>query len=89
MVPSASSDDAADGEPLIGAVELLPGSIQVALIDAVLDGGADGADGAEGRSTIATMVERLQAQVGSFDPFGDAFFELYGEWEEVGRPYYL
>jgi hypothetical protein len=22
------------------------------------------------------------------DPFGDAFFELYGEWEEVGRPYY-
>jgi hypothetical protein len=23
------------------------------------------------------------------DPFGDAFFELYEEWEEVGRPYYL
>ena len=22
------------------------------------------------------------------DPFGDAFFELYAEWEEVGRPYY-
>jgi peroxiredoxin len=22
------------------------------------------------------------------DPFGDAFFELYEEWEELGRPYY-
>jgi peroxiredoxin len=22
------------------------------------------------------------------DPFGDEFFELYAEWEEVGRPYY-
>jgi peroxiredoxin len=22
------------------------------------------------------------------DPFGDAFFELYAEWEQVGRPYY-
>lgn len=22
------------------------------------------------------------------DPFGDAFFELYAEWEDVGKPYY-
>jgi hypothetical protein len=22
------------------------------------------------------------------DPFGDAFFELYEEWEQLGRPYY-
>jgi peroxiredoxin len=33
-------------------------------------------------------IRRAAMPLRGLDPFGDAFFELYEEWQAVGRPYY-